>query len=71
MKYANSNYTHCLKGASAKAKANAAQGIPEMIEIAFDKSMRKIEKKNTQKMLNMGGIVMKPVLHCQFLMTME
>jgi len=23
--YANSNYTHCLKGASAKAKANAAQ----------------------------------------------
>ena len=35
--YANSNYTHRLKGTSAKAKANAAQGIPEMIEIATEK----------------------------------
>ena len=32
--YSNSNYTHKLKGASAKAKANAAQGLPEMIGIA-------------------------------------
>ncbi len=27
--YANSNYTRILKGANAKAKANAAQGLPE------------------------------------------
>jgi hypothetical protein len=26
--YANSNYTHRLKGDSAKAKANVAQGLP-------------------------------------------
>ena len=32
--YAHSNYTNTLKGANAKAKANATQGLPEMIEIA-------------------------------------
>ena len=32
--YAGSVYTKKLKGADAKAKANAAQAIPEMIEIA-------------------------------------
>lgn len=32
--YAGSVYTKKLKGAAAKAKANAAQAIPEMIEIA-------------------------------------
>lgn len=35
--YAHSNYTHILKGANAKAKANAAQGLPELIEIADGK----------------------------------
>ena len=32
--YSGSEYTYSLKGTAAKAKANAAQGIPEMIEIA-------------------------------------
>ena len=32
--YAGSVYTKKLKGTAAKAKANAAQAIPEMIEIA-------------------------------------
>jgi len=32
--YSGSVYTKKLKGAVAKAKANAAQGLPEMIEIA-------------------------------------
>ena len=36
--YAGSKYTHKLKGTIAKAKANAAQGIAEMIEIADEKS---------------------------------
>ena len=30
-------YTYSLRGTAAKAKANAAQGIPEMLEIALDK----------------------------------
>ena len=38
--YAGSNYTRSLKGAAAKAKANAAQGIPELIEIATGKHFR-------------------------------
>lgn len=35
--YTHSNYTYILKGANAKAKANAAQGIPEMLVIANEK----------------------------------
>lgn len=38
--YAGSKYTHKLMGAAAKAKANAVQGIPELIEIAQDKHFR-------------------------------
>lgn len=35
--YVGSNYTKRIKGTVAKAKANAAQAIPEMIEIATSK----------------------------------
>lgn len=35
--YKGSDYTKHLKGAKAKAKANAAQGITEMLEIATEK----------------------------------
>ncbi len=35
--YSGSKYTRKTKGARAKAKANAAQGIKEMIEIATEK----------------------------------
>lgn len=35
--YTGSKYTYSLKGTVAKAKANAAQGIPEMLEIADGK----------------------------------
>ncbi len=42
--YTNSNYTRRLKGASAKAKANAAQGLPEMIEIASGKNFEENRK---------------------------
>ena len=45
--YSGSNYTAKLKGALAKAKANAAQGIPEMIEIAQNKRFREnLERKH-------------------------
>ena len=39
--FAHSNYTKGLKGANKKAKANVAQGIPELIEIATGKHFRK------------------------------
>lgn len=32
--YAHSEYTRVLRGANAKAKANAAQGLPELLKIA-------------------------------------
>ena len=32
--YAHSEYTHTLKGTNSKAKANAVQGLGEMLEIA-------------------------------------
>ena len=47
--YANSNYTHRLKGASAKAKANAAQGLPGMIEIATGKQFEENRKDKHNK----------------------
>lgn len=37
--YTGSKYTYSLKGVAAKAKANAAQGIPEMLEISIYKTM--------------------------------
>ena len=38
--YSGSKYTNSIKGTNAKAKANAATGIPEMIEIAVGKHFR-------------------------------
>lgn len=47
--YANSNYTYRLKGASAKAKANAVQGLPEIINTAYEKRFEiNIKKKHTK-----------------------
>ena len=42
--YSGSNYTKHIKGTIAKAKANAAQAIPEMIEIAISKSFQDNKK---------------------------
>lgn len=50
--YIGSNYTAKLKGAFAKAKANAAQGVPEIIEIAdnkrFQENLAKKHDKNAR-----------------------
>ena len=42
--YAGSKYTRKMKGGRAKAKANAAQGIREMVGIASDKRFRENRK---------------------------
>lgn len=47
--YAHSEYTRVLKGGNAKAKANAAQGIPELIEIATEKRYTENSKKKHVK----------------------
>lgn len=43
--YAGSKYTRKMKGGRAKAKANAVQGIREMVAIALDKRFRENLKK--------------------------
>lgn len=43
--YCGSRYTYSLKGANAKAKANASQGIPELLEIAKGKYFRENSEK--------------------------
>ena len=47
--YAHSNYTNTLKEANAKAKANAVQGIPEMIEIATNKAHKENFKEKHKR----------------------
>ena len=39
--YSGSKYTHSIKGTNAKAKANAASGLPEIIETASGQHFRK------------------------------
>ena len=48
--YTGSKYTRKLMGAVAKAKANASQGIPELIEIADNKRFR--ENKDERHVRN-------------------
>lgn len=43
--YAGSKYTRKAKGARAKAKANAAQGVVEMVEIATGTTFRENQKE--------------------------
>ena len=38
--YSGSKYTNSIKGTNAKAKANVATGLPEMIEISVGKHFR-------------------------------
>ena len=47
--YTGSVYTMNLRGGSSKAKANAAQGIPELIEIATNPTFEKNRKHKHRK----------------------
>ena len=47
--YTHSNYTNILKGTNAKAKANAAQVLPEMIRIAGEKEYEENRKEKHSK----------------------
>ena len=52
--YTGSVYTYKLKGAVAKAKANAAQGLPEMIKIAMGKHFRENNNKKHDRNAALG-----------------
>lgn len=47
--YTHSNYTRILKGANAKAKANAAQGLPELLKIASNEVYENNRKEKHAK----------------------
>lgn len=47
--YANSEYTEKIRGGNAKAKANAAQGVPEMLRIATNKRYEENRKEKHLK----------------------
>ena len=47
--YTHSNYTRILKGANAKAKANAAQGLPELLKIATNEVYEDNRKEKHSK----------------------
>ena len=53
--YSGSKYTHSIKGTNAKAKANAVQGIPEMIEIAVGKHFRENKESKHWRNARYGG----------------
>jgi len=50
--YTHSNYTMLLRGTNAKAKANAAQGLPELMEIATQKAHKNNFKEKHKKVLD-------------------
>lgn len=52
--YTGSKYTHSLKNALAKAKANAAQGIPEIVNTAEGKEFSKNIKNKHLKDARFG-----------------
>lgn len=52
--YTGSLYTMSLRGGIAKAKANAAQGIPELIEIATNQTFEENRKHKHRKKAKFG-----------------
>ena len=47
--YTHSNYTHILRGANAKAKANATQGLSELLKIATNEVYEDNRKEKHSK----------------------
>ena len=68
--YAHSEYTHILKGANEKAKANAAQGLPELIIIATTWNIQIIQRLSIKRMQSTAGINTNPDLHYRYLQVM-
>ena len=52
--YTHSNYTRILKGTNAKAKANAAQGLPELLKIATNETYEENRKEKHNKNAKYG-----------------
>ena len=65
--YTESESRKSLMGANAKAKANAAIAIPELIQISSNPAFEENRKKNTIKTQNTAGTGMMSVLPSRFM----
>lgn len=65
--YASSKYTRRAKGARVKAKANAVQGVREMIEIAIEKTFHKNHKEKHSSDAACGWYYYTTRLHYQYM----
>lgn len=57
-----------MNGAVAKAKANAAQGLPEMIEISTGRFFRENNEEKHNWNAKMAGIDIIRILHYLYMM---
>ena len=70
--YTGSKYSEHIRGARAKAKANAAQGIRELVESAANKIHSENKKsKNIRKTQKVAGTIIRSDLRYQFMITIE
>ena len=61
--YTHSKYTKVLKGANAKAKANAAQGIPELLKIATNELHEENRKEKHEKNAKYGEMYLYDIMN--------
>ena len=66
-----SSDTKRLFGANAKAKANATQGIPVLLQCAVNIVGRKMLKNNIIKMQSLGGIGLQQDLRYRYIIMIQ
>ena len=69
--YTGSKYSEHIRGARAKAKANAAQGIRELVESAANKIHSENKKSKHKKDAKVAGTIIRSDLRYQFMITIE
>lgn len=69
--YTGSKYSEHIRGARAKAKANAAQGIRELVESAANKIHSENKKSKHKKDAKGGRTIIRSDLRYQFMITIE
>lgn len=69
--YTGSKYSEHIRGARAKAKANAAQGIRELVESAANKIHSENKRVNIRKTQKVAGTIIWSDLRYQFMITIE
>lgn len=69
--YTGSKYSEHIRGARAKVKANATQGIRELVESAANKIHSENKRVNIRKTQKVAGTIIWSDLRYQFMITIE